>query len=149
MTKTISGYEFKFVEEIKPKLENGKVKSYNYKDEEGILEKFRDMQFCDFKVSGLTGASGVYVLFTNDKIAYIGCAENLAVRWGNSNYAHIAPANCKKGGQPANVRVNNHIYVTTDKDHTNSLYVYETEDYKAVESKLLQENETILNKKKR
>lgn len=66
-----------------------------------------------------------------------------------TNYARITLANCKKGGQPANVRVNHHIYKTALLGQINSLYVYETEDYKAVESKLLQMVPTILNIKKR
>lgn len=45
MVKIIGGYEFKFVEEIKPKYE---IKCYDFADKDGILDKFRDYKLCAY-----------------------------------------------------------------------------------------------------
>ncbi len=62
--------------------------------------------FCRFRIAQNFHQSGLYVLALNDIPVYAGECEDLAIRWGLSQYAHISPKNCFKGGQSTNCRVN-------------------------------------------
>ena len=95
--------------------------------------------FCRFPEPELPTASGVYVVVADRRIvAYVGMAKNdLRQRW--QGYARIQPANCYKGGQSTNCKINNAILLATRENRTIDLWIRETDEPQRLESALIRE----------
>jgi len=99
--KILLDYKFEFVSEIQPERdENGKVRPYIYAGK----------KFCKFHLDIPKDKRGLYALYVDDKLIYIGQTTNLKSRWGSTNYSAITERKCSKGGQSTNCKVNNYIY---------------------------------------
>ena len=139
----IGTYEFVYQAKIEPEKDaQGNIISYNpasrYKKKDGCeLNPYGHLSFCRFNLDKLPKTSGVYALYTNGQLVYIGRAKNFADRWSRVNYGNISPKNCYVGGQNTNCKINNYIFETIKNGKTVELYFYETENYKAVEKELL------------
>jgi hypothetical protein len=92
--------------------------------------------FCRLVEPALPNRPGVYVLAVDGEPVYIGETANLHARWRHG-HGNISPRNCFAGGQPTNCKVNHGILRETLAGHNFHLWVYETTDYKAVETRLL------------
>ncbi len=136
-------FDFDYVDEIMPKKGlDGNIITYNPKDRYNKksttnLNKYGNLNFCCFSVNNLPAKSGVYALYEDDNLVYIGRAKNLYVRWGKTNYGSISPKNCYVGGQSTNCKVNNYIYEAAKAGKKLELYIYVTQDYIQVEKQLL------------
>lgn len=145
-------YEFVPIQELEPKKNLlGKIKTYNPKDnyskkDTTPLNKYGKGPFCKFSIDSnlFWGVSGVYALFDDQELLYIGLTQNFAQRF-NQGYGIIAPKNCYIGGQSTNCKINamvlrkyldgGHIY----------LYFHGTSDYKRVEAELITEFSPMYN----
>ena len=95
--------------------------------------------FCRFPAPELPTAPGVYAVVVDRRIvAYVGMAKNdLRQRW--QGYARIQPANCFRGGQSTNCKINNAILLATRKNRTIDLWIRETDEPQRLESTLIRE----------
>lgn len=99
--------------------------------------------FCKFKMD-LPDCAGVYLWVVDNEIIYIGEAQNLRKRF-NAGYGIISPRNCLKGGQSTNVRMNRVVLSCNQDGQTIDIYICITEDYKNIESYLLDNIKTKFN----
>jgi hypothetical protein len=93
--------------------------------------------FCRFVVPGAPHRSGVYVLTADDNVMYIGKAQDLAQRWGQSGYGTIQPKNCYSGGQSTNCKINAAVLRSTKASQRLDLFFLDTEDRHAIEVRLI------------
>lgn len=144
-------YEFKYQCDIKAEVsENGDIITYNpadkYKKKETTnLNEYGKLDFCYLLKMALCKDSGVYAIYENDKLIYIGRAKNFCSRWGKVNYGAISPKNCYVGGQSTNCKINGYICEKLKEGKKLELYFYKTEDYKVVEKNLLDKYASCLS----
>lgn len=90
---------------------------------------------------------GVYALFLNEELMYIGQCEDFGKRY-NQGYGQISPRNCFVGGQSTNCKINKFIFDSTRKGEIIKLYFLETNSYDKIESELIELYKPILNHQK-
>ena len=139
----IEGFRFEFVQELEPERDDtGKIKEFRpqkrYKNEAMSKPHAHGKgSFCKFSISSeWKGRCGVYALFRDKELLYIGECRDLTVRF-NSGYGNISPKNCFPGGQLTNCKINKMVLNEYLNDEKVALYFYEMDDYKAVEKKLI------------
>jgi hypothetical protein len=71
-------------------------------------------------------------VLTIDDVRYVGECANLSARF-NAGYGSISLKNCFKGGQEANCRMNNLVYLAALAGQRISLWFFPTADYKSME----------------
>ena len=69
------------------------------------LNAYGKGSFCRFRVPANLTQSGVYLIVTNDRLAYVGECQDFSQRF-NTGYGQISPKNCYRGGQETNCRIN-------------------------------------------
>jgi hypothetical protein len=132
-----------FVCEIVPKKEKlGRIFEYDFQED---IERTTDLHFsqygkgpfCCFSIpNGYSGKSGIYFIFENNALRYIGECTNLLTRF-NLGYGIIEFRNCLHDGQQTNCRMN-HLILEGIKNHSQFfLYFYETSDRKDFETRLI------------
>ena len=149
--KTVGDYKFDFICEIQPQRnEKGEVYTYNpskdYDNKKNVsLNKYGDREFCDFVVKTDRNESGVYALYFDEKLVYIGKAKDFKQRWSQVNYCHISPRNCFVGGQSTNCHINSEICKQTKANNKVYLYFFATPKYSEVEKELICKRNPELN----
>ncbi len=155
--KNLLGYDFKYIETIKPFTDkNGAIqvfsKVYTHYKKDGLkLHKYGDLDFCKFKLNNFTSKekiSGVYLWVINDEIIYIGETANLINRF-NQGYGLITPRNCLVGGQRTNCKMNNVLLKAYQSKKEVKIYFCECKNFKEVEKTLLKnedESKRIITK---
>ena len=94
--------------------------------------------FCRFPVPRFSMDCGVYVVTVDRQLAYVGKADkDLRQRW--RGYACIQPANCYRGGQTTNCKVNNAILLAAREDRIIDLWIHETDEPRSLEVRLIGE----------
>ena len=68
---------------------------------------------------------------------YIGKAQDLAVRWGLTQYGSISPKNCYVRGQSTNCKINAAVLKSTKARQRLDLFLLETDDRHAIETWLI------------
>ena len=136
-------YSFTLIQEVIPEHNTkGQIRQYMphvlySKRQTSKLHKYGMGPFCRFSISRTwCGISGVYALYNNHHLLYIGQCKDFAQRF-NMGYGIISPRNCYVGGQVTNCKINAMIlkeYLDGKKIY---LYFYETIDYERVEQKLI------------
>lgn len=139
----IGGFQFRFVQELNPERDNtGQIKQFmpqsNYEHSStSKLNIHGGGPFCKFSISSKwAGYSGVYALFSDEELLYIGECIDLYKRY-YMGYGNISPRNCFQGGQSTNCKINAMVLDQYLNGKKVSLYFYETGEYKRVESTLL------------
>lgn len=138
------GYPFEYIQELEPDRNLlGKIKQYDPKEsfsKKGSIQlnKYGTGPFCRFsiKAKGNWGICGVYALFDNQELLYLGQTENFEQRF-NTGYGNISPRNCYIGGQNTNCKINSMIlskYLTGKKVY---LFFFKTANYDCVEHELI------------
>lgn len=143
MLKKLLDYDFEFVQNINPILDNdGNIKvfypqeRYNKRDELELNE-YGSGSFCKFSIHPKWfGVSGVYSIFINDKLVYIGKTLNLGKRF-NAGYGTISPRNCFVGGQTSNCKINNLILNSVAASKIVTIYFHYTNNYNEIEKILI------------
>ncbi len=148
--KKILEYSFEFIGNIQPFIENGKIKDIHPQEKyckKDLVQKNRygDGAFCRFSISNKwLKISGVYALFSNDKLLYIGQCLDLTKRF-NTGYGNISPRNCYIGGQSTNCRINKVIRSEILSGNDITLYFYAKQDFRTIEQELIQSYRPIHN----
>ena len=132
-----------FICEIRPNRDvGGNIEEYSF------FEQFSDRTdlkfhqygmgpFCRFIIPhSYWGRSGVYFIFENNALRYIGRCANLESRF-NEGYGTIFLKNCLNGGQQTNCRLNHLIFERCKDNNRIELYFYETPNYEEVEERLI------------
>lgn len=140
----VCGYEFRFIQQLIPECENGKVKEYA-PQKEYPLNPNGAGTFCRFSICA-PSVSGVYLWVAAGEIIYIGETVNLAQRF-NVGYGYISPENCYAGGQSTNCKMNKVVMEYYKKGESIDLYFLQTKDYKQIELALLRQIHTKYNVK--
>lgn len=129
--------------EIEPKKDKtGKIFEYDFQEFNDTNPELQFSQhgggpFCRFSIpNGYSGKSGVYFIFENRALRYIGKCKDLAIRF-NMNYGIIELRNCLHKGQRTNCRINNQILLGVKEKKQYYLYFYETPTMDALETELI------------
>jgi hypothetical protein len=93
--------------------------------------------FCRFVVSDAPHRVGVYVQTADDKMMYIGKAQDLTERWGLRGYGTIQLKNCYAGGQSTNCKINAAVLRSANAGQRLDLFFFDTEDRHAIEAWLI------------
>ncbi len=152
MEKKLLNYSFYYVCDIEParNIDRTIKEFYPAKkySEEIELNKYGNGPFCRFSIPvKWVGIMGVYVLFFNGELKYIGQCIDFGKRY-NQGYGKISSENCKRKGQSTNCKINNFILNTAKNSEKIKLYFFETNLYDEVESALIDFYKPILNHKK-
>lgn len=138
----IENLVFVLVQELNPDRDStGQIKQFMpqsryYKSETSKLHSYGHGPFCEFYISSdWAGRRGVYALFCDETLLYIGETVDLQRRF-NTGYGNISPINCFQGGQPTNCKINTMVLNQYLSGKKVLLYFYETDDYKRIESSL-------------
>ena len=143
MTRSWLGFEFGFVGNIEAqRAADGTILEFmpqaRYaKAATSALNPHGKWPFCRLRVPGLPTSSGVYAVTSADEIRYVGIAENLAQRWGLTQYGSISPKNCSIGGQSTNCKVNSAVLRELALGKQLKLYFLPCDDRRAVERQLI------------
>lgn len=149
--KSLQNYLFSYVCDIEPaKNIDGSIKEfYPEKNYEGKykLNKYGNGPFCRFSIpSKWSGIMGVYALYFNEQLKYIGQCIDLAKRY-NLGYGQIQSRNCFVNGQSTNCKINKLILNAVKDKIKVELYFYETNCYDEIESKLIEHYTPAFNEK--
>lgn len=140
----LCGYPFEFIQELTPaKNAVGKIKTFDPKNrymkrKTTPLNRYGEGPFCRFSLNAgeYWGVAGVYALFDDESLLYIGLTQNFAQRF-NQGYGIIAPKNCYVGGQSTNCKINSMVLSKYQNGNHIYLFFCETTDYKNVEAELI------------
>ena len=97
------------------------------KRDEIDLNAYGKGSFCGFRVPAEINHAGVYLIVTNERLAYIGECQDFAQRF-NAGYGQISPKNCYKGGQETNCRINQLILKCAESGWSIDIHFIETAD---------------------
>ncbi len=132
-----------FVCEIKPKRSfEGNIEEYSFFEQlsDRMDIKFHHYgmgPFCRFIIPYTHwGRSGVYFIFVNNSLCYIGKCVNLESRF-NEGYGIIFLKNCLNGGQQTNCRLNHLILERCNENNRVDLFFYEIPSYEEIEARLI------------
>ena len=145
-TISLLGNTFHYIQELEPERDQtGEIKVFhphlNYKGKDSVpLNKFGLGPFCSFSLhsKGYWGASGVYAIFDNKSLLYIGKTVNLE-RQFNNGFGTIQPINCYVGGQSTNCKINSMILAKYIAGNNIHLYFLETKENDRVKRHLVSE----------
>ena len=129
--------------EIVPKKDkSGQIFEYDFQEDiagnnELHFNPYGKGPFCRFSIpNGYSGKSGIYFIFENIALRYIGECTNLATRF-NLGYGVIEFRNCLHDGQQTNCRMNHLILERLKNKGRIFLFFYETPDRKELETRLI------------
>lgn len=141
--KQLLNYKFEFIQHISPELDDkGHVKEFRPQKEFAKkdlipLNKHGDGAFCHFTIkSKWNNFAGVYTIYIDDNLVYIGQCKNLGERF-NNGYGNISPKNCFQGGQSTNCKLNKIILEAINKHQVVAVYFHCTPNYVEIESELI------------
>ncbi len=156
MAKEVSGVTFHRVAAIEPERSpDGTVVEYD------PLQEFSDISserlgeylneygrgpFCKFTAAESYKQGGVYLITVNNEVVYAGKCQSLAKRFGPQGYGSIQTANCLKGGQSTNCRVNYLILDSAKEGRKIELWFHKTSTPGPPESRILQDKLPAWNK---
>jgi len=141
--KKLLNYDFEYVLDINPIMDKlGVVKEFfpqeKYINKNSVkLNKYGSGAFCRFSIHPKwSGVYGVYALYIDDILVYIGQAIDFAKRF-NMGYGNISPKNCYIGGQSTNCKINKLILNSVKEGKIVSLYFHMTPQYNKIEFELI------------
>lgn len=99
------------------------------------LNKYGKGPFCIFRIPQNLDFCGVYAVFVDCGLKYLGECETLRSRF-NTGYGQISPRNCYMGGQETNCRINNLVLQQAMAGANISLWFLATKKHKTIEREL-------------
>ncbi len=151
-TIDLNGHIFNFVQELEPKRNLwGKVKQFTpqvawFEKYQKALHSFGHGPFCKFSINfnKYYKAKGVYAIFDQGSLLYIGTTENLAQKI-NYEYGRIYAKDCYAGSPESNCKINSFVLYKYLKQEQIFLFFLETADYDAIMLELVQEFRPPIN----
>ena len=141
--RDFAGFTFCRITIIKPQRDaSGEIEHFmpqlRYKNVRGLpLHKHGNGPFCRLVIRGLPWQAGVYIITAEGDAVYSGECENLAARFGLSQYGMIQPRNCYRNGQSTNCKINNLILQCAKANRILELWFHVTDQRFSVESKII------------
>ena len=144
VTIDLNGYTFYFVQELEPKRNFwGKIKEFSpqavlFKKNQKPLHRFGHESFCRFSLNSgrYNGAKGVYAMFDETYLLYIGKTDNLAQRI-NYDYGLISAKDCYLGSPETNCKINSLIRYKYKNEERIFLFFLETNNGDEIEQDLI------------
>jgi hypothetical protein len=138
-TKLIDKYEFWLVgEPIIQRTANGELAEYVHESpRDKPINKYGAGPFCKFGLPGAPNASGVYVIFVDNVLVYIGRCENLSDRFSSRGYGLISPRNTHIDGQSTNCKLNSRILIAAKNNSVIDIWFHHTECFVEIEAQLI------------
>jgi hypothetical protein len=138
-TKLIDIYEFWLVgEPIIQRTANGELAEYVHDfPKNKSINKYGAGPFCKFGLPGAPNAQGVYVIFVDSVLVYIGRCENLSERFSSRGYGSISPRNIHSDGQSTNCKLNSRILNTAKNNSEINIWFYHTKNFIEIEAQLI------------
>jgi hypothetical protein len=140
---SIQNIQLIYVCKIEPERDcNDSIHEYSFSTDIQVRTDFQfhaygKDSFCRFTIPfTYHGKAGVYFLFDNNSLCYIGECENLESRF-NEGYGTIFLKNCLSGGQQTNCRINHLILMSCKEGNQIDLYFHETANKKEIEKRLI------------
>ena len=93
--------------------------------------------FCRIRLTNLPSLPCVYAITVESDLVYVGTAEDLAERWGLTQYGSIQPRNCYVGGQSTKCKINHLVLVEARKRSCIDLWRHETAKRREIEAQLI------------
>ena len=143
-TKQLLEYEFQFVQVIQPvQNKDGSIREVTPQDryekrESSKLHKYGSGTYCYFSIDAAkwAGVSGVYTIYIENQLIYIGQAQNLAKRF-NQEYGSISPRACYEHGQTTNCKINQVVLNAAKAGKQIELFFLTTPYYQKIEEELI------------
>ncbi len=145
--RVIGGHEFWSVGPLElRRTPDGDLEEYTHELEEGIRpNRHAAGPFCVMRLSAAPSAPGVYAIFVDAEVRYIGECQDLAARFGSSGYGQIQPRNCHHDGQSTNCKLNSRVLAAARRGEVARVWFCHTPDHKTLEQELLAKLDTPWN----
>jgi hypothetical protein len=135
MKRLICGYQFRLVATLKPERDDcGKLREYNPRDKYG--RHLSDAPFCKFVFPDAFHISGVYGIYVDDRIVYIGETNRLSRRFGPGEYGEIVAPD-PVDSQTTNRRVNHGILEAARVGSRVNVWFHQTAERHNVEALII------------
>lgn len=105
--------------------------------------------FCRFGLHTSQGLEGVYALFVEQTLCYIGECTDLARRFSPAGYGYISARNCYDDGQATNCKINTNVLTAAKSGQAVTVWFHRTSDRKSLESRLISELKPAWNAARR
>lgn len=137
--KTIKDYEFWFVGALQLKrTPTGGIYEYSHPLSDVVKKnRYADGPFGQFNLASAPPVAGVYAIFIDDELQYIGECEDLYRRFGPTGYGQISPRNCHHDGQSTNCKLNSRVLAAAKNGRITNVWFHHTDDRKAIEARLI------------
>jgi hypothetical protein len=141
MIRNLGGLEFRLAGELEfVRDSSGQIIEYMPKVASGVLRNRNGLgPFCRFVLIGATSHQGVYAVYVNRELKYVGECTNLAFRFGPQGYGEITSRNCYRDGQSTNCKVNGLLLDTAKAQAHVQVWFCQTANRKVVEARLIKE----------
>ena len=140
-TRSIQGYEFWRVGSLEMRrTADGYLEEYTHELPPGVRpNRYAPGPFAYMSVPAAPAAPGVYVLFVDDEVRYVGEGQDLAERFGPIGYGQIHPRNCHHDGQSTNCKLNSLTLKEAREGRSVEVWFRFSTERKLLEAKLISE----------
>jgi hypothetical protein len=134
-TQTLAGLEFWLVGSLEiQRNATGTLEEYSYSFPEGQrTNPYAAGPFCRFGLPAAPSAEGVYAIFVEEELKYIGECVDLAARFGPRGYGLISPRNIHNDGQSTNCKINSRVLAAAKEGHVAQVWFHATSYRKEAE----------------
>lgn len=138
-TRGIEGFEFWLVgSPMIQRTADGKLAEYTHELPEGQrANAYAAGPFCKFGLTAAPKASGVYAVFVDGQLKYLGRCENMEARFGSGGYGSISPRNLHNDGQGTNCKLNAKVLAVAKAQGVTEVWFHGTPDFASVEASLI------------
>jgi len=141
LTRLISDVTFELVGPLDVEhAASGAPREYSHRLPAGTRTNRYGMgPFCRFGLHTSEGLQGVYAVFVEQTLCYIGECTDLARRFSQTGYGYISARNCYDDGQATNCKINANVLTATKSRRAVTVWFHRTSDRKSLESRLISE----------
>lgn len=140
-TRLVQKYEFWRVGNLEiRRTAEGFLDEYSHELNPGIRPNaYAEGPFCYMSLPAAPSAAGVYVIFVDEELRYVGECQDLAGRFGSSGYGQIQSRNCHHDGQSTNCKLNARVLAAAKEGQAAEVWFRASTERKLLEAKLISE----------
>jgi hypothetical protein len=140
-TQTIQGYEFWRVGLLEfRRTSDGYLEEYTHDLPSDVRpNRYASGPFGYMALPAAPAAPGVYMIFVDGDIRYVGEGRDLAERFGSMGYGQIHPRNCHHDGQSTNCKLNALVLREAKEGRSVEVWFRFSTERKLLEAKLISE----------
>lgn len=141
MTRILAGVAFELVGSLDvERLASGVPSEYSHRLPSGTKpNRHGSGPFCRFALRSSGMTDGVYVLFLDENLSYVGECTDLGRRFGEAGYGYITARHCHSDGQATDCKINSRILIAAKAGKAVSVWFHGTSHRKSVEARLISE----------